>query len=101
MTTQSKATETSDAPSASRSKAAASSKRPARTTKKAQLIRMLSRKDGVDVATISTKLGWQQHTTRAALTGLRKGGYEITAENHGDGRASRYRIEAHPASDAD
>ncbi|WP_170608849.1 DUF3489 domain-containing protein [Ruegeria arenilitoris] len=47
---------------------------PKPKTKKARLIQMLSRKAGADVATISEKLDWQMHTTRAALTGLRKAG---------------------------
>jgi hypothetical protein len=38
------------------------------TTKKAQLIQMLSRKAGADIVTISDKLGWLPHTTRAALS---------------------------------
>ncbi|MEQ8928585.1 MAG: DUF3489 domain-containing protein [Silicimonas sp.] len=41
-------------------------------TKKEGLIQLLSHKAGADVATISEKLGWLPHTTRAALTGLRK-----------------------------
>jgi len=70
-----------------------------RTTKKAQLIQMLSRKAGADVASISKKFGWLPHTTRAALTGLRKAGFEITAEKSGNGRPSRYRITAEPTRD--
>ena len=66
-------------------------------TKKAQLIQMLTRKAGADVTTISDRLGWQSHTTRAALTGLRKAGFEITAEKKGDGKPSCYRITAQPA----
>ena len=69
-------------------------------TKKAQLIQMLTRKTGADVATISTKLGWQSHTTRAALTGLRKAGFEISAEKSGDGKPLSYRITAQPADAA-
>ena len=69
-------------------------------TKKAQLIQMLARKTGADVATISTKLGWQSHTTRAALTGLRKAGFEISAEKSGDGKPLSYRITAQPADAA-
>ena len=61
-------------------------------TKKAQLIQMLNRKTGTDVATISEKLGWLPHTTRAALTGLRKAGFEISAEKPGNGKPSCYRI---------
>jgi len=67
------------------------------TTKKSQLIRMLSRKSGADVPGISKKLGWLPHTTRAALSGLRKAGFEITSEKSGGGQPSRYRIVAKPA----
>lgn len=71
-----------------------------RTTKKEQLVRLLGRKGGADIATISRKLGWQQHTTRAALTGLRKSGFEIGSEKPAGVRASRYRIIAEPRRDA-
>ncbi|MCZ0814024.1 MAG: DUF3489 domain-containing protein [Pseudomonadota bacterium] len=67
-----------------------------RTTKKEQLIRMLSGKAGSDVAALSRKLGWQSHTTRAALSGLRKAGYEIAAEKSNAGKPTRYRITAAP-----
>ena len=69
---------------------------PKRQTKKQQLIRMLNGKAGADVATISGKLGWQQHTTRAALTHLRKAGYTIAAEKPEGGKPARYRIAAAP-----
>ena len=69
-------------------------------TKKAQLIQMLSRKSGSDVAAISEKFGWLPHTTRAALTGLRKSGYELTSEKPGNGKPLRYRIAAKSAADA-
>ena len=65
-------------------------------TKKQQLIRMLRAKTGADVATISDKLGWQQHTTRAALTHLRKAGYEVAVEKSEEGKPSRYRITRTP-----
>lgn len=65
-------------------------------TKKSQLIQMLNRKAGADVATISEKLGWLPHTTRAALSGLRKAGFEIAAEKPGNGKPSCYRIRAEP-----
>lgn len=68
-------------------------------TKKDQLIQMLSRKAGADVATISKKLGWLPHTTRAALTGLRKAGFEISVDKLGNGKPSCYRITAKPAGD--
>ena len=65
-----------------------------RKTKKEELIQMLTRKAGADVAMISDKLGWQTHTTRAALTGLRKAGYEVVGEKPGDGKPKRFRISA-------
>lgn len=69
-------------------------------TKKAQLIQMLNRKAGADVATISKKVGWLPHTTRAALSGLRKTGFELKSEKPGNGQPSRYRIVASPADTA-
>jgi hypothetical protein len=45
-------------------------------------------------------MGWLPHTTRAALTGLRKAGFEITADKSASGKASCYRITARPAGDA-
>jgi len=61
-------------------------------TKKAQLMQLLTRKTGADVATISEKLGWLPHTTRAALTGLRMAGFETSTEKPGNGKPSCYRI---------
>ncbi len=68
-------------------------------TKKAQLIQMLSRKAGADVVSIGDKFGWLPHTTRAALTGLRKSGYKLDAEKPGSGKPLRYRIVDKPAVD--
>ncbi|WP_375550757.1 DUF3489 domain-containing protein [Rhodophyticola porphyridii] len=68
-----------------------------RTSKKDQLIRMLSAKAGAEIGAVSKKLGWQTHTTRAALSGLRKAGFELVGETPGDGKPRRYRIVARPA----
>lgn len=74
------------------------SKATPRRTKRAQLIRMLKGAKGADVAQISQTLGWQRHTSRAALTGLRKAGFTIE-RSAGDGSgASVYRITAEPIS---
>jgi len=70
-----------------------------RITKKARLISFLSAKSGADAAAISKRLGWLPHTTRAALTGLRKAGYEIISVKPGHGKATRYRIVAMPEAD--
>ena len=65
-------------------------------TKKEQLIRMLCANAGADVSTMSKKLGWQLHTTRAAITRLRKAGYQIRLEKGENGRVRCYRIDAGP-----
>ncbi len=70
---------------------------PKRKTKKEELIQLLTRKTGADVAMISDKLGWQSHTTRAALSGLRKAGYEVVGEKPDEEKPKRYRISATPA----
>ena len=68
-----------------------------RTTKKDQLIKLLGSKSGCDIRSLSTKLGWQQHTTRAALSGLRKAGYQVVNEKPTKGGISKYRILSSPA----
>lgn len=69
-----------------------SSTKATNKTKKAQLITLLSRKAGATIVEASEKFGWQQHTTRAALTGLRKAGYEIEICKSKKGGPSRYHI---------
>ena len=46
-------------------------------TRQAQLITLLSRKGGARLSLISERLGWQAHTVRAAISGLRKQGFGI------------------------
>ena len=67
---------------------------PGRTkiTKKAKLISFLSKERGVDVGSLSKRLGWLPHTTRAALSKLRKSGYVITSAKARNGKLTRYRI---------
>ena len=69
---------------------------PKKRTKKAQLIQILQRKTGADVDTIRTKLGWQAHTIRAAVSGLRKIGFDVIRDDATDKRPARYRIMAEP-----
>ena len=49
-------------------------------TKQALLVEMLERQEGASIQEIVTATGWLAHTTRAALTGLKKRGFEITSE---------------------
>ncbi len=47
-------------------------------TKQADLIALLKRREGATIQQMRTKTGWQAHSVRAALTGLRKRGIGIT-----------------------
>lgn len=49
-------------------------------TKQAQLIAMLVHDDGATLNQMVAATGWLPHTTRAALTGLRKRGYVVTSD---------------------
>ena len=71
-----------------------------RVTKKDQLIRLLSRRTGASVVAISEALGWQVHTTRAALTGLRKAGFYLAKDPAARGGPARYRITERPDAPA-
>lgn len=63
-------------------------------SKKNQLIDLLRAKGGADVQALSDTLGWQPHTVRAALTGLRKAGIAIEKMPVREGERTRYRINA-------
>lgn len=68
------------------------------TTKKDQLIKLLGTKTGADIKTLSERLGWQQHTTRAAMSGLRKAGYEVAGVRSAKGDLSKFRILSVPVA---
>jgi biotin operon repressor len=64
----------------------------AKSTKTARLLALLQRADGASIEDLSSELGWQQHTTRAALTGLRKKGHEVSKAK--EGSVTIYRVAA-------
>jgi hypothetical protein len=66
--------------------------RPLRETKQQTLIALLSRPEGCAVTEAATTLGWLPHTTRAAMTGLRRKGYRIIRAVDEAGGPSRHRI---------
>lgn len=71
----------------------AAAKPKTRASKSGQLKSLLAKPDGMTVHALSTKLGWQMHTTRAALTRLRQAGIEVEKLKSSEGsRQSRYRI---------
>ncbi len=59
---------------------------PPASTKRAQLIGLLERPEGASVAEIGQRLGWLPHTVRAAITGLRKAGREVTRSKDANDR---------------
>jgi predicted transcriptional regulator len=67
-----------------------------KATKKDQLIKLLGTKSGADIKSLSEKLGWQQYTTRAAMSGLRKVGYQVAGEKPAKGGMSKFRILSAP-----
>jgi hypothetical protein len=68
-----------------------------RTTKTDRLVRLLKATTGREIAALSRELGWQPHTTRAALTRLRKAGFAIEKLPGQNNGGSRYRIAGEPA----
>ena len=71
-------------------------KQKVRFTKKDHLIRLLRSQYGASNETISNKLNWQPHTTRAALSGLRKSGIVIEKLTPPKGGPTRYHIGENP-----
>jgi hypothetical protein len=65
-------------------------------SKLALVIEHLQRADGATIIDLTQATGWLPHTTRAALTGLRKRGYAVIRERIG-ARDSVYRISDAPA----
>jgi hypothetical protein len=78
---------------------APSADRPRASTKRAVLIGMLERPEGASVAEIGQRLGWLPHTVRAAFTGLRHAGCEVTRSKDAHGQSVYRLIPAETASD--
>ena len=73
---------------------------PRDRSKLAPVINLLWRADGATIVDLTQATGWLPHTTRAALTGLRKRGYAVIRERIGAGD-SVYRISDAPADRGD
>ena len=63
---------------------------PRPTSKIASVIALLERAEGATLSEMVEATGWLPHTTRAALTGLKKKGHTITKDKRGD--VTCYRI---------
>lgn len=62
----------------------AAAAKPPRQTKAALLRERLGEPGGVSLATLMIATGWQAHTVRAALTGVRNAGLTITRRREGN-----------------
>ncbi|WP_162789139.1 MULTISPECIES: DUF3489 domain-containing protein [Sphingomonas] len=52
----------------------------AKPSKQAKIVAMLVSEAGATLPVLVEATGWQSHTVRASLTGLRKRGYAITSD---------------------
>ncbi len=62
-----------------------------RQSKQAAILGLLRRPEGASIEDLTSATGWQVHSVRAALTGLRKKGHEIVRTKD-DTDVTRYRI---------
>ncbi len=91
-TSKSRRTKPPVARTARRGKLAQQTNAPVRAgTKQATLVDMMRRPAGATIAQMGAKTGWQPHSVRAALTGLRKRGFAITREKN-DAGVTVYRL---------
>lgn len=61
-----------------------------RTSKQDAIVRLLQRPKGASIGDLQAATGWQPHSVRAALTGLRKKGHAVTRSKANN--VTRYRI---------
>jgi DNA-binding IclR family transcriptional regulator len=67
--------------------------KPKAPSKTAHVLTMLARPKGASLDALCKATGWQPHSTRAALSGLRKSGHVIErTPGNGTGGGSVYRI---------
>ena len=57
----------------------------AKTTKQDAVLKLLKRPQGATVAQLQKATGWLPHSVRAALTGLRKKGHDVTRGENAKG----------------
>ena len=64
---------------------------PAKSTKTATILKLISRPKGASIAELKKAVGWKDHSIRAALAGLRKKGLDVVRDKNAKG-VSVYRI---------
>ena len=62
---------------------------PTKPTKIETILKLLHRPNGASIAQLQKTVGWQPHSLRAALTGLRKKGHVIERDRDAKG-VTRY-----------
>jgi len=72
---------------------------PREGSKLASVIALLRRSEGAIIDVLTKATGWLPHTTRAAITGVRKRGYSGVLDRGGEG-ASVYRLSDPQVSEA-
>jgi hypothetical protein len=75
----------------SRSSEARAPATPAWSSKKAAIVALLDRPNGAAISDLTKATGWQVHSVRAALTGLRKEGKELVRDKDAAG-VTHYRL---------
>jgi hypothetical protein len=80
-----------DSPETSHHGADAGKASPREGSKLASLIALLRRSEGATIDALTKATGWLPHTTRAAITGVRKRGYSVVLDRGAEG-ASVYRL---------
>lgn len=78
----------------------AGARAPREGTKQALLVAMLTGPDGASLDQLAAATGWLPHTTRAALTGLRKRGLSVLTVRAA-GETTRYRLAAEAQATTD
>ncbi len=58
---------------------------PTKPTKIETILKLLHRPNGASIAQLQKAAGWQPHSIRAALTGLRKRGVAVTRDKNAAG----------------
>jgi Protein of unknown function (DUF3489) len=82
--------DSTESPEASR-RGGDASKAPRKGSKLAAVMALLRRSEGATIDALTKATGWLPHTTRAAITGVRKRGYSVVLDRGAEG-ASVYRL---------
>ena len=81
-------------PSEAITRAPQAASKPATSNKTSAVITLLERESGATLAELIAATGWLPHTTRAALTGLRKKGHVIERSKRGEDTCYRIALSA-------